>query len=467
MRFVDLPDVIYILLKSFLSVDDFIELVSSSKRYFQEIRRSNLYFWLNSSKSESFCVDKSYQDYILSLVTHPDRQIKMILSIDLAQSYKNLFSVHRLYIAGHINYSLPVLPTKGIILSESTTVQDITSLSRLEYVYIGGCNGITDISALANVKDVIICRCDNIRDFSALGKQESLRLFRCPTLTDVNSFSNIQNLRISTCESLFDVSPLYGIPFLLISDCANVKDISCLGNHTRLEISYCGYDLKGYQIFATVKEISLHLCDITDISMMKKARSVELQHLDNLKDVSSLANVKKLILFNCKEIEDISMLDKVRDLQLGSFPTIRRHDSLEHHPNLTIRCYQNEENMDTLIKFRSVVRTLYLGQINVSAFMLLLPSFNRLIFLSIMNDEDFELQGCEDIHTVRLDYCSKIKSTKGLGRNRQVFITACNEMNDVSHLANVPVVTIHYCGKVIDVRCLKNVPRLKILSGVN
>lgn len=107
---------IYILLKSYLNNGDLIQLVSSSCRYFKEIRRENIY--LNGLKSERFCVDKSYRDSILSLVSRSDHQISMSLPIDMVQKYKDL--LNGLSITekeGHTDHSLPLLPAKGISLS--------------------------------------------------------------------------------------------------------------------------------------------------------------------------------------------------------------------------------------------------------------------------------------------------------------------------------------------------------------
>lgn len=467
MKIVDLPEVIHILFKSFLSNCDFIQFLSSSQGDFQEIRRSHIYFCLNDLNSERFCIDKSYRDYILSRVTRPDRQISMILSIDMVQNYKHLLFVHKLQIkeqSYHIDHYIPFLPVMGIVMFWSSLIQDISSLSQVESIELFGCKGITDIYPLKNVKEVKISICDDIRDFSCLGNQETLELCRSD-LINVTNFSGIQRLSIHLCANLCDVSPLYGIPFLSISVCAKVNDISCLGNHIRLRISRCSYTLRGYQILETVKDISLDSCDIADVSMMKKARSVELSNLSQLQDVSSLANVKELTLVNCREIKDISMLEKVKAIHLSSLPAIKSYESIEHHPNLTISCDQSKDNMDTLKKFCSAVKNLSLKQIDFSAFVPLLPSFSRLMDLFISdNDEEFELQGCEDIHTVQLDFCSKIRSTKGLGRNRNVIIIGCDQMSDVSHLANVPIVTIRRCSKLIDVSCLVNVPKLKISS---
>ncbi len=466
----DLPDIIYTLFKSYLSNGDFIQLVSSSQRYFKEIRRGNIYFRLDGSKSERFCVDESYRDYIHSRVSRLDRQISMSLSIDLVQKYKDLLAVYGLSMTekeGHADYSLPLLPAKVISLS-LPLIKDITSLSEADDVFIHGCNGITDISALKDVRNVTIFCCENIRNFFCLGKQKTLDFYSCPNLTNVQSFSGLQKLEIDNCENLIDVSPLHGIPFLSITYCSKVEDISVLGNHKHLNISRCAYALKGYDILETVQDTSLNFCDIADVSMMKSARSVNLQNVSNLKDVSSLANVKRLTLINCPGIEDISMLNKVRVLHLGLLATIRRYEGVEHHPHLTITCYQIEEEMEALTKLCSAVCNLYLDRINFSAFVILLPSFSRLMLLSIKHDEEFELQGFEDIHTVELRFCSKITSTKGLGRNREVIIVGCNKMNDVSHLANVPIVKIRYCQKVVDVSCLVSVPRLEITAcGVN
>ncbi len=469
MRFVDFPEVIYILFKSFLSNDDFIQLVSSCQRYFKEIRKRNLYLKLNHLKSERFCVDKSYRDYILSRVSRPDRQISMSLPIDMVQKYKDLLAIHLLRVSGkpdHGDHSIPFLPAKGISLSMLSQIQDITTLGQLEKVSISSCKRIIDISALKDVKDVSIMYCDNITEFSSLGKQETLYLYHCPSLMDVGSLGNIQTLKIDCCENLIDVSPLHGIPFLSIINCAKVKDISGLGNHQSLKISRCSYDLKGYEILETVKDISLDSCNITDVGMMTKARSVELRNLSHLKDVSSLVHVKELTLVNCQEIEDISMLEKVRTLHFGSLPAIRRYDGIEHHQNLTISFDQSKEKMDKLANFTSAVKNLHLYRCDFSVFVLLLPSFSRLMFLSLSwsGGEEFELQGCEDIHTVELKFCSKITTTKGLGRNQEVLILGCDKMNDVSHLANVPIVTIKNCRKLVDVSCLANVPILKVSS---
>eukprot|EP01040_Poterioochromonas_malhamensis_P010213 gene10213-11109_t len=94
----------------------------------------------------------------------------------------------------------------------------------------------------------------------------------------------------------------HSIPFLpakgiALSMLSQIQDITTLG---QLE--------KGYEILETVRDISLDSCNITDVSMMTKARSVELRNLSHLKDVSSLVHVKELTLVNCQEIEDISML---------------------------------------------------------------------------------------------------------------------------------------------------------------
>ena len=169
---------------------------------------------------------------------------------------------------------------------------------------------LEDISPLKNIPDLAFHDCRGLSDFSVFrGKRlQRFELSNSPLLMKVSDLCHVRTLNLSLCDNVTDVSPLHGVYDLSISFCENVKDISGLGDHHRLNIWNCSKNLTGYEILVGIPHVTLAGCDLSDVSVLRCARSIKLKACNQITDISFIKNVKRIVLQEISSINNISMI---------------------------------------------------------------------------------------------------------------------------------------------------------------
>lgn len=325
---ITLPEVIFRLLQTILTNDDYHYLLNASKQHLRDLKRRTMYFRLNEVKSKQYMKDKVFQSYVLSLVEDGWKQIRVYWNSSRFMSWYDRT------VPSDCREFLPVLFNRDHTMSgvlplssnlnqlyhlhdiNQETLGDISHLTKLRLI---SPDDVVDLSLFQHIPDLEIdsTYCD-VTIFSN-DHQKRLYLNSCFNLTNVESFKGIHILKIQRCDGVIDVSPLYGIYDLSLISCRKLRDISGLGNHCRLHVEKCSKNLIGYESLEGIPHVTLIGCDISDVSVLRDAKSVKLEQCIRLQDVSPIKNVKKVELYQCLHITNIIELCDVYDLSIDEF----------------------------------------------------------------------------------------------------------------------------------------------------
>lgn len=78
-----------------------------------------------------------------------------------------------------------------------------------------------------------------------------------------------------------------------IAFCPKVTDISGLGDHYRLKVWQCSYQLTGYHSLLNVPHVALTRCDIADLRVLRNAKSLRLTRCNQILDLTPIASLKE------------------------------------------------------------------------------------------------------------------------------------------------------------------------------
>lgn len=483
-----LPEVIFRLMKTFLSNDDYHCLLNTSQQLFGDLKRKTIYFHLNVQWSIEYIEYEVFQRLLLNKVENGWEQIGICLSHSLVKGEEipadlpihTIIGVDYLPLSQWNNYKsikfrsqqseIPLIPNvRKLTLPFKAQQVDLTPLGSLSKLRFNAnfCL-ITDITPLSKIPDLTISGCFRLTDFSVLSSQRYLRIYNCSGLSDASSFRSIHKLVLHECHNFSDVSALYGVYDLTLLNCKGVKDISKLGNHHCLDIG--SLEVADFSCFLHVPHVRINNCPISDASVLRYAKSVALEYCLNISDVSVLKNAKKVEICSQerKPLLGLEELGEVPNLYLNITQQETKDDLLSclKNPRLSLR--RPVLQITSLSMFSTMIEHLTIANseefaefVNQGQGSLL--RHLKSITLKFMSIET--LEGLGDIPTVSLLSCNSLRSLDGLGRNRCVEVRSCKSLEDVSSVATVPIVTIFACPNLSETssECLKNVPRLKFL----
>ncbi len=461
----DLPECIYYSFRDYLTQDDYQQLLNTSKKLFF-IRRKTIIYHLTRKYSIKYCEDENFRSQLLEKVENPFKQIIIKLKYSDIKSHEDLFERFPVHVIclyfeeSDSNISLRDVKEFNLIQTPDNinTFSDINQCEKANLFY---CQGITDISLLKDCKELTLDRCVKITDFSCLGKQKSLSIMYNAHLTNVMNFSSIRTLVLRDCRNLKDVSPLHGVHDLSLIECPHVSDISSLGGHHRFQVSDCGFEVSGYHVLKNIPRVKLSECDVSDVSVLSKAKVVALERCHLLVDVSPLRRVRELTLRDCSKIKNISTLATVQKLTLYNLPKLENYEGVNQmtkNLSLPVNTRHNE-----MLEIFPNAKAIECSGFEFDRILPLLPSFTNLHSLTIAFASPIRIEVSLDIHTVIIEH-SEVANIRGLGKNRVVRLRVCRgDVLDVSNLSTVPFVSIICCRfKEVNYESLMNVPRLKI-----
>lgn len=505
----NLPDEILKQIQTFSTCDDYHYFLNTSKQYFSRWKKQSIYFTLNSSRSVQYVNDLIFRQLLLNKVENGWKQISVIfrnedgdtppsqylLSIpadipihrirspgrkgDLLWASQN--SLNHAEIVECIEFSdvtIPPIPkVKELCLYDCNQLTDVSNLSHLEQLQILGSLQLEDLSPLRNIPKIEFSKLSKACDFSMFNcnNQSYLSIASCKQISNIENFEMIRKLNLIDCPTITDISCLYGIYDLTLWSLPKVKDISGLGGHHRINLRL-GDKVAGYERLYNIPHVSLS-ANLTDISMLRNAKSVKLTEFKQLEDVSPLANAKE-VWFNqcfnyCIKGVDIWSLRYVPILRIILSDNIYSREKMQNQFVDLCTDYADFDeiggqlisNFRTFLKVPNLFLTLFPSseeQLIASEYLL---SFQNLQSLTLngYGGEIDNFQALGDIPRVTLRMLVAATSIKCLGRkNRYVKLHMCYKVEDVSSLKNVPVVTIIRCPEIKNLEVLANVPRLKV-----
>ncbi len=493
-----LPEVIFRLIKTFLSSDDYHYFLNSSKERFGELKKKSIFFSLNRRWSSQYINNLDFQRVLLNKVDNGWNQIGVELS-DNSTSIEipSDLPIHKIVAVSGIlpvtlwnNYhsivcpyeseasEIPPIPNvremKLFLARGSVDFNSFRHLKKLELSKKDSFTLPPDIASLRNIPDLTIEKFSNIEDFSMFSNQKILKILFCNLLTNVDSFRYIHKLELYCCKNITDIHLLHGIYDLSIMYCEGIKDISGLGNHHRLKLGgWSSNTITNFNCLISIPHVSLDNCFIKDISVCKCAKSVYLNNCSNIFDVGSLKNLEKVEIITSiidNKLIGLHELGNIKDLSLYlNHHQVINDDLLSQFNNHRLKLSSRNMKITSLSVFSRSVKHLTIVNGNTFARRInegqgsLLQHLTSLTLDSVAMGR---LEGLGSIPNLTLLGCDYIKSLDGLGRNRSVVVKGCRYLEDVSSLATVPIVTIRFCKKLSEqsFECLKQVPRLKIVQ---
>jgi hypothetical protein len=484
-----LPEVLFRLIHTFLSNDDYHYLLNTSKRLFEDLKRKTIYFPLNVATSITYLQDEDFQRLLLSKVENgweqigvhfsrrrrdfagkeipPDLPIHQIAEVEKLppEQWNNYKSIK---FFGKSQCFIPSIPNvRELSLPSNDKFFDFTPCQSLSKLSISDRHRkrcfVEDITPLSKIPHLTVGSLVNVTDFSMLYSQTYLKIFDCDGLTDVTSFRFIRQLTLMECHNITDVSALNGVYDLTLDDCQGVEDITRLGNHHRLVLSSLNENVTDFNCLLHIPHVSVEDCSILDLNVLRYATSVRIALLEELCDVRALKNVKKVEIYYI--VGTIVGLEELRDVpDLAYYFTGRTDVSCVQNERLSL--YNPSLQITGLSVFSIKIKHLTISMSEVFAKFVNEGQGSLLGHLTSLTLDTLpvkSLQGFRDIPTVSLRYCDSLQSLDGLGGNRCVEVRNCDSLEDVSSVSTVTIVTIEGCSKLTEksYECLKKVPRLK------
>ncbi len=478
---IQLPDIIFTLIQTFLSYDDYHYFLNTSKLHFSHLKRRTIVFRLTERRSLQYMEDKEFQGLLLSKVEDGWKQIRLtwqqfhfFRTYDVSVPHDSSYfdpGLERLNVMDRMVMEVipPLSPqVTELKLTSFTKLRDVSNLSNLTKLIINTSPFLEDISPLENIADLTFHSCMTLSDFSIFTGKKMLRfeLDGSPKLSNVSVFKNVRILVLRLLDNIQDISSLSHVYDLTIQYCPKVNDIRGLGGHHHLEISFCDKNLIGYESLFGIPHVKLAGCNISDISVLREAKSVEFQSCWSLKDYEPLKNARKVSIYQTEQFLNLNALCNVFDLSLSTFSAMKRMTLLDlRNHNLTIDFPGIDEDGVKSTSFLSFTKSLTISSFHFPQATLteLTPTLKHLQSLTIQNSEVIiEIKGLEDIPTVKLINLPSVSDISGLGRNHNVELRYCPKIKDVSNLANVQCITIKQCKGISDYSILSKVPRLKV-----
>ncbi len=491
MMLFHLPTDIFRLIQSYSSTSDYHYFLNSSKEHFSRLKKESLYLVLTIASSKEYIANPIYREIVLSRVANGWKQISLRTREDDEEMEENPIAadipVHRIKVDfldladySHIECvesvtchktSVPPIPAiKELRLGRCGSLIDVSNLSHLSKLELVVIPLLTDITPLRDIPHLTFSGCHSVKDFSVLSglKQKSLEIDDS-VLTDVSSFRGIRYLTLNFCDQLEDVSPLKAVHSLTLFGCKRVKDISGLGDHHSLRISLCSYELVGYDSLLYIPHVQLNGCNISNLNVLKHAKTVSLVNCTEIIDVTPLNGLKSLTIQGCPNIGNIDSLRNIPDLSLvykSEIPDLRKltnkrlhlqyitQDAFPHPIEADYFSFLKNIQELSLFQCDNIVELIDEGRVEY---------FQHLQSLSISSSMILKhVNGLGTIPRLYIYRCYNLRDISALGRNQYVRLHNCISIEDVSALATVPIVDIRYCWRLRDYSCLSKVQRLTV-----
>lgn len=479
MKFVDLSEDFFRLLQSYLNNDDYHYFLNSSKQHFMTLKRKTIYFRLNKEKTYQYLTDKNFQSILLSKVEDGWEQIH------LRWDCSNVWRLYDPTVPSNGTGYTPTFNLVDITLPDSTNPKMLKIIDSIDKNEIAGnlshvtklrvFNPNLDLSLFQHIPDLMISLPST--DFSMFNRehQKRLSLFSCSLLTNVQTFQGIHTVEIINSPLLEDVSALYGIYDLSVLICPKVTNISVLGGHHRLAID-CAYHLVGYESLRGIPNISLMSCDISDLTVLHDAKTIELKQCDKITNVAPIKNAKQIILYQNNHITNIEELSNVFDLSITEsnltlieILNLRNHRLFVHFPTNGKHNNANDDIMENFVFFPNTsyltLRYLPIAWLKkLEAGSMLFGSSLQSLTIDCANGYFQSIKGLESIPMVRLLDLT-ILDISGLSGNRCLDIRRCMGIANISSLADVTILTLENGFGMFDCSGLSKIPRLKVFRA--
>jgi hypothetical protein len=337
------------------------------------------------------------------------------------------------------NYSALAQLKGSISISDSPEVVDVSCFKHVKVLKFYSCYNITDVSSLGNVYELGLSGCSGIRDISALGKVYSLDLSNNGNITDVSALGNVHTLNMNYCSGVIDVSAL-----------KNVQELSFTGFH--------GNDISGLE---NVEKLMLGGL-VTNITMLKSVKELNISSCYNIKDFHGLKNLKKL---------SIAGMDPQRPFLLTAGEEV--FENLVDLETYSIHLHKSKRHA-LLFSHLTHLRSWYLSSCRFSEFSSSLVRLRKLDFLHCECPSLFlELPFLEELSISNGVKMSKVEISGKNGCHSplcSVTVSDCEFLTEIVITRRISTLKILRCKKLcdltVDCQCQINHLRTEACSNL-
>lgn len=424
MKIQHVPLDLHLFIASFLNYDERISFGSCCVKFYEDILKDNLRYFVVKAKSKFFQqykTDESIRERFEKALHHPGRSLKLLYpSIDDLEdfpltevyhlftncdNFHNFFShkFHKIHSLTVYNTTPPMNP---LLLKEDN---DFYQLKALNLFF--PTSTAFELPPLPPSVNHLLLRgmFSNITNetFQRFYNLQKLDLTKIDGLTDVSMLGNIPFLRIVNCNNLIDITPLQNNRTVVIKDCVSIKDY-------RNAFTYCQ---KIWITLPSLEHYNLPKDSVVCIEFNQLNR-IETLALDS-KNYFPFAQLSKNLPVSLRKLRLTRMLDdydrykfdQLFQLELAHSPTFWNTRLLGRIPRLTL--------------------------INLSG-------IKALHGIGYDEDSSKNLRN-RVITVVELDY---LKNFSPLNTVPRVTISQCKSFKDLRQVKNVKNLTIFYCPKI-------------------
>jgi hypothetical protein len=272
------------------------------------VKRRRFGYALNSRHSLSLLSNERFREQVLERLVDPSKQLFLTL-VDVPETS---------------------LPFSGYFLSVNTlklydchNVVDITNQLRLSISHtliLMKCGSIDRLDGFSHLQKVIISNNDRIEDVSPLKEVPYVMLFCCSSVINYDELGgNHEFLDLSFTYQITSVISFMTVYTLKLCGCTSIEDFGVFRNATVYELHLSGCLISDVSVFTSVRVLKLVACRrITSVkSLPLSVTNLDISYNDSINDVACLTHLKVLRIVECPEIAIVSPLRQLHKLYIS------------------------------------------------------------------------------------------------------------------------------------------------------
>jgi hypothetical protein len=425
--FSEVPISLYRELSNFLNAEDYWRFINmSNSNPFKLIKHETRIITVNSKETEIFLEDENFRNNILSKISFPDLQLRLVYIV--AHHYPDCIPdsipLYRFICQGtNVDKGLPCRPE----LFEN--IRDL---------WIHGYFPFVEFPTLPNLKGLRLVHNHQVKDFSLLENLHEVFLEETD-ISNVDCFCNVNILKLKSCPKVEDVSKLGKVYDVTFIECAGILDVAVLTNNSRVCIRGC-LNIKTFNnCFKRAKNIVISpALSLTGLKQFENVIDLTVGHFPGNK--TPVSNTLMTVSFSqCMNLNDLTSFSNVHNVSFWDCSNVFHLDGLN-----TVRFF-NIVRCDNLVDISAIgikaqsVRIDHCGGIKDYGYLKNVPRVH-LISSGIANGHDLE-----NVHHLTLLDCKQITDISMLGNVFDLELVSCPNISSVQGLENVAKIQISMC----------------------
>ena len=140
-------------------------------------------------------------------------------------------------------FDLSLLPqVKHLTVEEAYHITSIRGdQNQISSLTLYNCRNLIDIIGLNGIAEVSIYNSSSLTNISPLSKSKKVVIYTNHAIIDIQALHGVDSVSFMYCSSVSDVSPLSSSKCVRLSNCHAIRNIQALNNVPNLHVSGCKY----------------------------------------------------------------------------------------------------------------------------------------------------------------------------------------------------------------------------------